>query len=255
MKNMRPSLNKKAIEKNLNVIRPIYVSKTTGSTNEDARTLVKSHETAVVLSECQTFGKGRLSRNFYSPAKEGLYMSFLLRPRLKGSDAGLITSFAAVCVVRALNSLTGLDAKIKWINDVVVGKKKLCGILTEGELSSSGDYSYVIIGIGINVSQVSFPDDISSKATSVLIETGKDIDRNLLASMIINEMDSISVAIKSPDFFKEYLSYSCVVGKEFEMDGKVVRVTGIKEDMSLIIEQEGKQKVCQPEEITFHNNY
>jgi len=150
----------------------------TDSTNTRAKDLATRNapEGALVLSEKQTKGRGRKARNWFSPSRDGIYLSLILRPTIAPRNAPVITLLTAVAVAEALLSLTRLKIAIKWPNDILVGGKKLAGILTE--IGTQGDsIDYVVVGLGLNVNTPRFPYDIRDKATSILIETGKRFSR------------------------------------------------------------------------------
>ena len=132
----------------------------------------------------QTKGKGRLGRSWASQKDENLAFSILLRPSISPREISSITPLAGLAVCRALRDVTGLDLKIKWPNDIILGKKKMVGILTE--MAAEFDaVEYVITGIGVNVDQTTFPEEIAYKATSLLLETGRHYDKNrLLAGLL-----------------------------------------------------------------------
>ena len=130
----------------------------------------------MVLSEEQTKGRGRLGREWYSPKGEGLFLSVLLKPRMTMQESFRITGIAAVAVAEAIEEVTGLPAKIKWPNDILVHGKKVCGVLTEvsGELDS---INYIIVGVGINVNTRDFSRELKPRATSLFLEKGERIPR------------------------------------------------------------------------------
>ena len=140
----------------------IHVFKTVDSTNLVAKkmALEQAPHGTVVLAEEQTAGRGRMGRSFHSPAGSGIYMSFILRPNLTSNDAVLITTAASVAVARAIEEVTHIHTGIKWVNDVYMNGKKICGILTEALTDfESGGIESIILGIGINFSTAvsSFP--------------------------------------------------------------------------------------------------
>ena len=146
----------------------------------------------VVTAEEQTGGRGRLGRSFQSPRGQGLYLSALLRPDVPPAQAVGMTAWVAVAVCRAIEGLTGLRPAIKWTNDILLGEKKLCGILTEmGVEGESGALQYVIPGIGINVSQQpeDFPPEVAAIATSLAQHMEKPPSRVALARALIGELD------------------------------------------------------------------
>ena len=126
-------LTRDAICEALHVPLKLHLLDKVDSTNNYAKTLSELSLPQLVVSEEQTAGRGRLGRSFYSPAGKGIYMSFAFCPQLELSQAMLVTTMTAVAVCRALESLTGLHPKIKWVNDIYLNEKKLCGILTEAE--------------------------------------------------------------------------------------------------------------------------
>jgi BirA family biotin operon repressor/biotin-[acetyl-CoA-carboxylase] ligase len=158
--------------------RDIVYFTETDSTNTRAKDLAVrgAPEGALVLSEKQTKGRGREERNWFSPSRDGIYLSLILRPTIPPREAPMITLLTAVAVAEALLSLTRLKIAIKWPNDILVGGKKLAGILTE--MTTQGDsIDYVVVGLGLNVNTPRFPDNIRDKATSMLIETQKRFSR------------------------------------------------------------------------------
>ena len=158
--------------------RDIVYFTETDSTNKRAKDLAVRHapEGALVLSEKQTEGRGRKARNWFSPSRDGIYLSLILRPTMPPREAPKITLLTAVAVAETLLSLTRLKIAIKWPNDILVSGKKLAGILTE--IGAQGDsIDYIVVGLGLNANTQRFPDDIRDKATSISIETGKRFSR------------------------------------------------------------------------------
>lgn len=156
------------------------------STNNEARRLAEegAPEGTLVLAAKQTAGKGRRGRFWESPKGEGIWMSFLLRPDFEPVHASMLTLVAAMAVERAIRGLCGADCLIKWPNDIVLNGKKICGILTE--MSTEDDrIRYVVVGIGINANQKSFPQELSGSATSLLLELGQPVKRALLVKEIL----------------------------------------------------------------------
>lgn len=143
----------------------------TDSTSNDISRLALggASEGTIVTADMQTAGKGRRGRSWESTAGTSLLFSLLLRPRLEPDTAPQITLLMAMAVTKAVRQLTGLDAYIKWPNDVVVNGKKVCGILTEMQLKDGG-IDFVVVGTGVNVNQTSIPVELESSATSLLLE-------------------------------------------------------------------------------------
>ena len=131
---------------------------------------------SVAVADHQTAGKGRLGRSWSSPTGCSVYMSYLLRPDIAPVHASRLTIVAALATTRAIEEVTGLSAEIKWPNDIVINKRKVCGILTE--MSADMDrIEYVVIGIGVNVNMTHFEEELSDRATSLRIECNKEISR------------------------------------------------------------------------------
>ncbi len=152
------------------------------STNDEAKRQgdAGAPEGTLVICETQTKGRGRMGRSWASP-QEGLYMSLLLRPALTREKAGLITLITAVAVTQALRNF-GVDAGIKWPNDVVVNGKKVCGILTE--MHGDDDY-YVVVGIGVNVNTREFDPELKDRATSMYLETENEFNKWAVRDLIL----------------------------------------------------------------------
>ena len=167
-----------------NVIRYEQVA----STNEVCRQLaVRGADDTAVTARVQTAGKGRLGRSFQSP-EGGLYLSALWRSCGSG-ELLRVTPMAAVAVCRAVERLCGAQCGIKWCNDVVLAGRKLCGILTESQLRPDGGAAWLVVGIGVNVAQTTFPADIADTATSLAL-CGYEVDRDALALAILAELDA-----------------------------------------------------------------
>lgn len=164
-----------------------------GSTNTVAWELAEKgapHGT-VVVADCQTKGRGRLGREWISPAGHNIYMSVILRPSMRLRDATLLTIVAAVAVAGALRDDTGVHLSIKWPNDLMVSDKKIGGILCEVK-SVNGEMAFGIIGIGVNVNSAvsALPPQIRGTATSLRGETKKEHSRTDLIAAILNRLDN-----------------------------------------------------------------
>ncbi|HZL12656.1 MAG TPA: biotin--[acetyl-CoA-carboxylase] ligase, partial [Verrucomicrobiae bacterium] len=172
--------------------RDIHVFKQTTSTNDVIEKLARDgvKEGVVVFAESQTRGRGRLGRKWISPAHKGLWFSILLRPDLRPQETTQLTVASATALHRAIQSETGLKPEIKWPNDILIGGKKVAGILTE--LSAELDkVRYVILGIGIdvNLDADELPAELKKIATSLKIESGGTISRAELATVILRALD------------------------------------------------------------------
>lgn len=141
-------------------------------------------------AESQTQGKGRRGRSFYSPPGSGLYLSVLLRPKKTAQESLFLTAAAAVAVCRAVDEVCHVSLGIKWVNDLYLEEKKVCGVLTEAVSDfETGDIELVVVGIGLNLREPEggFPKEVADMAGAIL-KPGTYVDRNLLAARIINEL-------------------------------------------------------------------
>lgn len=169
---------------------------------------------ALFIADAQTSGRGRRGRSFDSAGGAGLYMSILFSPGPECDDAAKITVRAAVSVARAIQELAHTTVGIKWVNDIFFGGKKLAGILTEGEISADGRFSYAVCGIGVNLLSRSFPEEISGIVTTLEDVSGVRVDRDALAEKICSEFFS---GESYDSIIAEYRSRSVVIGKRVEM--------------------------------------
>lgn len=174
----------------------------------------------VLVADAQTGGRGRMGRSFHSPAGRGVYLSMVLRPRCPAADLLHLTCAAAVATADGIQAATGLRPQIKWTNDLVVGQKKLGGILTELSLNSTGSVDFAVIGIGINCSQEAedFPEDIRSIATSLALATGKTIDRASVIAQILVALQKMSKNLQDPaTAIFRYRADCITIGKEISL--------------------------------------
>lgn len=197
------------------------VCKTITSTNTEAKKLAAAGEAEgkVIISEEQTAGRGRLGRSFYSPSGTGIYMSIILRPKLSAENAIMLTTAAAVATAEAVEALSGRNALIKWVNDIFVDGKKVCGILTEAALDMEvGRLDYAVVGIGINAVKPcgSFPDEIKNSAGYVFDESGGNL-RNKLAAEVLNRLCRYYSELDKKKYVRNYRERSFVIGRNVEL--------------------------------------
>lgn len=242
----------------------IHVYKTLESTNQLAKKMAVagvSHGT-VILAEEQTQGRGRLGRSFFSPKGTGLYMSIILCPKGTMDQAMLTTTAASVAVCRAFSKVLGIDSQIKWVNDIFVNNRKVCGILTEA-LSNfeTGSIESLILGIGINVSteKNQFPEEIKEVAGSLREKNSPNtVSRNQLAASIINEIFTVYETVNPQDFISEYKSRCFVLGKEIRvyrgLDQYNAKAIDIDSQGALIIERpDGSKETLNSGEISIRS--
>lgn len=170
--------------------RNIVALEETDSTNEEAKRqgAAGAPDGTLCVAERQTGGKGRLGRAWSSPAGSGVWMSLLLRPSVAPQEATQLTLIVGLSVCQAIRRLTGCPAMIKWPNDIVIGRKKVCGILTE-LTADMEQIHYVVVGIGINANIPQFQGELQQKATSLLLETGQKTDRAALVRAVLEELE------------------------------------------------------------------
>jgi BirA family transcriptional regulator, biotin operon repressor / biotin---[acetyl-CoA-carboxylase] ligase len=178
-----------------------YVS--TDSTNSRAKELAAegAAEGVLVIAEEQARGRGRLDRPWVSPGGENIFVSLILRPSLPPQTASRMMLLTAVAAADALIAATGLKATVKWPNDVLVGGRKIAGILLEMAVEMDA-VDYIVVGIGINVNSAAnrFPADIRGKVTSVLTETGKPFSRVLLLARFLELLEQGYNAVRESGF-------------------------------------------------------
>lgn len=155
------------------VAKEVLYFDTIDSTNIKAQELAEKGYLSgtLVVADKQESGKGRRGRSWVSPSGTGIFMTLMIKPDINPNNASMLTLVAALAVAKAITSVTGEEALIKWPNDIVVNGKKVCGILTE--MNAQFDYiNHIVVGIGINVHNESFPEEISQMASSLMIEAG-----------------------------------------------------------------------------------
>lgn len=243
-----------AVKRNLKKNIEIECVKTVGSTNTALKEKAEEKKERVLIADSQTCGKGRLGRSFFSPEKSGLYMSILIYPDLKAEDSHMITAAAAVAVCRAIEKVAPeKKPTVKWVNDVFLGGKKVCGILTEGSADlESGGLEYAIVGIGVNLytSKKDFPNDLKSVAGSVFDEKPDPDMRNVFAATLIDEFFDIYES-RSSDFMKEYVERSFLVGKRVISAVGEGRVKKITEKAGLVLEfDDGSERILTAGEVS-----
>lgn len=201
-------------------LNKLHVYKELGSTNTTAKAMANDqapHGT-VVIAEHQTAGKGRLGRSFYSPGAQGVYLSVVLRLNESTDVSMLVTSAAAVAVCRAIRAVSGIEAQIKWVNDVYIDGKKVCGILTEASMNfENGQLDYLVLGIGINVTERDFPSELRDVATSLSHHCASPVDRSRLIGALLNELEAVISTLPSRGFLAEYRERSFLLGERINV--------------------------------------
>ena len=228
----------------------IYYHDQIDSTNTEAKRLLTEHRGegkklhgTLILAEEQTNGRGRLGRDWSSPHEGGIWMSLALQPELPAQTCPMLTIIAALAVNSAIRQQTGLSSFIKWPNDIIINGKKVCGILTEMAGLSQGTPD-IVIGIGINANRSEFPEELRDSATSLALEKGDKINRNLLIGEILNRLEEYYQRfLNSRDLSElkgEYEEYLVNRGKQvrvLEREGEYTGTAlGINEQGALLVE-------------------
>lgn len=183
------------------------------STSSYLRRMLNDGEKGTVLAVAkeQTAGRGRSGKSFYSPDSGGLYMSLLIHPRISFEAVSSVTAKVCVSVCKSIEKITGISTEIKWVNDLYLNGKKVCGILCEAINDYKSNITKsIIIGVGLNVTTQSFPEDLQGIAGSLGIE---EINRDELIAEITNGLLSIEFGSLSANDLSFYRDRSCVLGK------------------------------------------
>ena len=254
------------------IIKNVIVYDETDSTNNRAKDFGKNGcvDGTLVISDCQTAGRGRIGRSFSSPSGEGIYMSLLLKPEIDESLISQVTLLSGLAISRALNNDFQINTNIKWPNDLLLNQKKITGILTEK------CEDFIVIGIGINVNNKQFDESIKDIATSLYLETGKKYERENIIEKIMKEFSDLYFTFLKEQNLKsiidEYNSKLISYDKDiyvipYEMTGKlnnsyqitddtlpIFHCMGIAPDGSLICrDSSGKLSQLNTGEISIRN--
>lgn len=225
---------------------------TIDSTNTQAKRLVNegNRNTLLLVADEQTAGRGRQGKSFYSPPMTGIYMTLVVHPGKELQNAVTVTTAAGVAVCRAIEKCTDRQPQIKWVNDVYLGDKKICGILTEAVVDfESGLAESMIIGIGTNIKTITFPDSVENAAS-----LNAEVKRADLIAAIANELMAI-IDGGYDDFIDYYRSHSMLIGRDinFIQNGRITPATAIAIDSTggLVVRlKDGSQTTLRSGEIT-----
>jgi BirA family biotin operon repressor/biotin-[acetyl-CoA-carboxylase] ligase len=213
---------------------------TIGSTNTKAKEMAAAgapHGT-VLIADSQTAGRGRMGRSFHSPAGTGIYLSVILRPNCPARELLHLTCAVAVAAADGIQAATGLRPGIKWTNDLVFGRQKLGGILTELSVNPTGATEFAVVGIGINCGQKvgDFPPEIENIATSLHLSTGKPIDRAHVTAQILLALEKICGQLSNVEAMLDRYRKDCItIGQEISL----VRGDEIRHGKALDVDMEG----------------
>ena len=235
------------------------------STNEEAkrRGEAGAPDGSIYVADNQTNGKGRRGRTWLSPSGEDIFFTILLRPDLPLNSVSMLTLVAASAVAEAVDEVTGQECQIKWPNDIVLNKKKVCGILTEMNMEIDS-IAYVVVGIGINVNRINFGEEIADMATSLKKESGHNIERSVLLSEILTAFfRDYKLFLEKQDLspFLDYYNRKLVnVDHEVKIikkDEEIIRTAiGINERGELIVQDaEGRKEYIFSGEVSVRGIY
>jgi len=243
---------------------PIHVYKSIPSTNTEAKMAALKGAThgTVILSDEQTSGRGRLGRNFYSPAQTGIYMSIILKPKLSIANSVLITTAVAVAVCLSIDKFSDKKSQIKWVNDIYIDNKKVCGILTEAVTDfESGNIENIVVGIGLNIKidDSTFPEELKSIAGSIQSSDKSFISRNKLAAEIINRVLRMSETLEDRDFLRIYKKRSMIIGQNIVYKRNEEWIEGFAKDIDeygglIVTLNNGENAILNSGEITIRKS-
>lgn len=248
------NISKYEIEKKLadnKLWNNVYCFETIDSTNNYAKKdIEKLFHGDIIIADEQLKGRGRMDKVFYSPKESGIYMTFVLKENIFPDSIKLLSLGISNAVCRAIEEETGIIPELTW-NDIRVGEKKVCGILTEYSVEvETGKAEYLIVGIGINVNNTEFPKELRDKVTSLRIFSGQEINRKNLIISILNEIEKIvqnkKYISQRKKILYEYMEKTKLLNKKVEVkviDKKIIgTVRGINDRGGLIIIKENGRK-------------
>jgi BirA family biotin operon repressor/biotin-[acetyl-CoA-carboxylase] ligase len=200
------------------------------STNELAKEVAhKSENGTVILAMIQTQGRGRLSRPWISPPG-GIWMSLILKPKMPLSNIHQINMAVSVAVTKSIQTLYGLEAGIKWPNDILINERKVCGILMEVSAEVDRlDYAVVGLGINANVDVSGFPDEW--KSTSIGHQLGRVVSRTELIQKILQEVEAAYERMNSTEIYEEWRRRSITIGRRVRITSITGDLIGVAEDL------------------------
>jgi len=237
------------------------------STNSYAKRIATegAADGTVVVADCQTAGRGRMSRSFQSPSGQGVYLTVLWRPSVPPADVLPVTALGAVAVCSAVERACGVRPGIKWTNDLVMGSRKICGILTEMALEGeSGLVQYLVMGIGVNVHQRAsdFQGEVAQIASSLDEQTGTRVSRPRLAAAMTEELDTLKREIlTSPGRWLDQYRRDCVtLGKPVQIvtgdRREEVFALDVDDQFGLVVRHgDGRREIIRSGEVSVRGLY
>ncbi len=244
--------------------KKLVYCETVDSTNTKAKELAELGYPSgtLVTAEQQKAGRGRSGRGWESPPGTGIFMTLLLRPAIRPDSASMLTLVAALAAVRGVRDITQADVQIKWPNDLVLNGKKICGILTELSVQE-GMIRYLVVGIGINVHNESFPEEIRSTASSLFLECGRHFHRaEIIGKLLKNFENDYEIFCRTEDLSglrDEYHAFLVNRGRSVRVldprapyEGKAL---GITEKGELIVDVQGQKRLVSSGEVSVRGIY
>lgn len=229
----------------------VYYFDVVDSTNSQAKYAENVPDKSLFIAERQKAGRGRRGRVWSSPAGCGIWMTIYLKPDILPDDISKLTLLAGLAVSRAISGST-----IKWPNDVLIGNKKVCGILTEA-IADNSEIKCVVVGIGINVNTETFPDELIDKATSLFLETGTKQKREDVLCLVLQEFYLLYENFTQKGFgeiYKEYINKCSTIGKEVLLIKNCIETkataVGMTENGELLVDIDGKKEVINSGEVS-----
>ncbi|HEY3594457.1 MAG TPA: biotin--[acetyl-CoA-carboxylase] ligase [Polyangiaceae bacterium] len=232
---------------------PLCWMEVTESTNDDAKQAARAGIPggAAFVADQQTKGRGRLGRTWFSPPGENLYASFVVRPALDPKRAPLVTLAAGLAVIDALRECAGtVSLALKWPNDVWLDGRKVCGILCEAQLGDGA--GWIVVGIGINVHGLAFPDELRGRATSLAL-AGRDVDRGALFAALCSSLAHRVGVLREGNeaaIVGDASALDALVGREVRIDGVAATALGIATNGGLRVRRpDGVEATCMAGEV------
>lgn len=238
-------MDKKVLEQYLEQKLNITIFDELDSTNNYLKKIGSQgeKENQLVIALSQTGGRGRMGRTFYSPNGTGIYFSLLLHPEFSAEKSLFLTVMAAVSVAETVMKYNKNDVKIKWVNDIYIDGKKVCGILTEGAVNCNKMLDYAVVGIGINViaPENGFPEDIKDIATAIFPGNSEENIKEKIVADVVNRFFCMYNGDDN-DYIRRYKEYSYLTGKEINIiQGETTRpatIIEITDDCHLLVKNE-----------------
>ena len=217
----------------------------TDSTNRQARMLARegARHGTLVIADTQSAGRGRRGRGWISPAGEGIFMSLIIRPDMPPSQVAKLSLMLALAVSRAIERETGLDAKIKWPNDIVINGRKVCGLLLEMDATAEKVDS-IVAGVGINVHQTAFDEEIAHTASSLDLLAGRRVSRSAIVRAFLNEFEQ-AMTLEDAQMMDAYRARSATIGQRVQVISLSGTYTGTAEGITesgslLVLDENGE---------------